>query len=311
VAERAEAAGAAGARPSSLPAEESAPEGARTEEPGSLASLVERVARVFEIIVAPLGVVTGFLFFFGWTYSGAYYGYFGIDQRLLQYSMQDQLLLSAQPMFGTAVILLTVAGALWVSDHASAGLRRRRGRLAAVARRTTLCLALLGGGIGLSSALGLRPFPGLLSARTTALMMLAGLLVLMRIRWSRRPASEARRTERVLIVAAMTVAVFWVASVYATDAGRELARYTDGTPARLPLVTLFTERYIDLPGSSVVVTPQRSPGGTPLYRYTGLRLLTYSNDRWFLITGSYSGYRSTVTVVRDDPDLRPEIAHQR
>lgn len=311
MAERAEAVGAADSRASPLPVGGPAPERAETEEPGSLASLVERVAKVFETIVAPLGVVTGFLFFFGWTYSGAYYGYFGVNQRLLQYSMQDQLLQSAQPMFGTAVILLTVVAALWVLDHASAAFRQRRGRLGRVARRTTLGAGLLAGGIGLLSALGLRPFPGVLPGRTTALMMLAGVLVLVRIRWRRRPAGQARRTERVLIVAATTVAVFWVATVYATDAGSALARDTDRTPARLPLVTLFTERYIDLPGSSIVVTPQRSPEGTPLYRYTGLRLLTYSNDRWFLITGSYNGYRSAVTVVRDDPDLRVEVARQR
>ena len=311
MAERAGAAGAADSRPSPLPASEPASQNADTEEPGSPASLVDRVTKVFETVVASLGVVTGFLFFFGWTYSGAYYGYFGINQRLLKYSMQDQLLQSAQPMFGTAVILLTVVAALWVLDRASAGLRQRRGRLGRVARRTTLGAGLLAGGIGLLSALGLRPFPEVLSARTTALMMLVGVLVLVRIRWRQKPAGHARRTERVLIVAATMVAVFWVATVFATDAGSALARNTDRTPARLPLATLFTERYIDLPGSSIVVTPQQSPEGTPLYRYTGLRLLTYSNDRWFLITGSYDGYRSTVTVVRDDPGLRLEVARQR
>jgi hypothetical protein len=102
-----------------------------------------------------------------------------------------------------------------------------------------------------------------------------------------------------------------VTTVYATDAGSALAEHTDRNLARLPLVTLFTERYIDLPGSAVHAYPERSPEGTPLYRYTGLRLLTYSNDRWFLITGSYNGYRSTVTVVRDDPGIRLEVARQR
>jgi len=282
-----------------------------TAERPSLTSFVERLGKVVETVAAPVGVVTGFLFFFGWSYSGAFYSYFGINQRLLQYSVQDQLLQSAQPMFGTAVVLLTVVVALWVLDRASATVRQRPDRLGCVARGTTLGAGLLAGGVGLLSALGLRPFPRVLSAPTTAVVMLIGTLVLVRIRWERERAGQSRRTERSLLVAATLVAVFWVTTAYATDAGSALAQQTDRSPARLPLVTLFTERYIDLPGSSVVPTVQHSPAGTPLYRYTGLRLLTYSNDRWFLIPGSHDGYRPTVTVVRDDPSLRLEVARQR
>jgi hypothetical protein len=311
MAEHAEEAKGVDGRPLPLPAVVAVHEGAEPEEPQPLASLVDRATKLVETIAAPIGAVTGFLFFFGWTYSGAYYGYFGINQRLLQYSVQDQLLQSAQPMFGTAVILLTVVAALWGLDRASARLRQRPDRLGGVARGIALGAGLLTGGVGLLSALGLRPLPGVLSARTAALFMLIGALVLVRIRWQQEHAGQARRTERVLLGAATLVAVFWVAAVYATDAGSQLAQYTDRNPARLPLVTLFSERYIDLPGSSIVVTTQRSPEGTPLYRYTGLRLMTYSNGRWILISGSYNGYRSTVTVVRDDPGLRLEVARQR
>ena len=67
-------------------------------------------------MAAPIGVTTGLLLFFGWTYSRTYFGHFGIDQRLLQYSVQDQLLLSADVMLGTAMIVLTVVLALVLLD---------------------------------------------------------------------------------------------------------------------------------------------------------------------------------------------------
>lgn len=309
--EQAEGPGGVEGAPVPLPVVAAVAETSAQEEARSLPSLVDRIMKLVETVAAPVGAVTGFLLFFGWTYSGAFYGYFGINQRLLEYSVQDHLLQSAQPLFGTAVILLTVVGVLWVLDRATGHLRQRPDRLGGVARRMTLGVGLLAGAVGLSSALGLRPFPGVLSARTAALLMLIGTLVLVRVRWHRERAGPARRSERVLLGAATIVAVFWVAAVYANDAGSELAQYTDRNPARLPLATLFTDRYIDLPGSSIVLDQQRSPEGTPLYRYTGLRLLTYSNDRWFLITGSYDGYRSTVTVLRDAPDLRVEVARQR
>jgi hypothetical protein len=280
------------------------------EQPSST-PVVERVAEIIQAVAAPAGAVTGFLFFFGWTYSGAYYGYFGVNQRLLQYSLQDQLLQSAQPMFGTAVILLTVAAALWLIDRWSAPVRRRSDRLGRWARGATLGAGLFTIGVGLLSALGLPPLPRVLPARTAALLMLAGALVLVRIRWTRTGADRARSVERLLLVSAALLAVFWVTTVYATETGSAVAERTDRSPERLPLVTLFTERYLDLPGSSVVLTEESSRTGGPLYRYTGLRLLTYSNSRWFLITGSHEGYRSTVTVVRDDPALRLEVANQR
>ena len=110
--EQAEGPGGVEGAPVPLPvvaavAETSAQEGAR-----SLPSLVDRIMKLVETVAAPVGAVTGFLLFFGWTYSGAFYGYFGINQRLLEYSVQDHLLQSAQPLFGTAVILLTVVGVL-------------------------------------------------------------------------------------------------------------------------------------------------------------------------------------------------------
>jgi hypothetical protein len=45
------------------------------------------------------------------------------------------------------------------------------------------------------------------------------------------------------------------------------------------------------------------------YRYTGARLLLYSNNRWFLIPEqSTESYRSSVTVLPDTDKVRVEVA---
>jgi len=136
--------------------------------------------------------------------------------------------------------------------------------------------------------------------------LLVGALLLLRA--GVRSSVGGGRGERFLFVVATVLAVFWVATVYAGEAGSGLARQVDESPGLLPLVTVFSANYLDLPGSAVSATQNASPDGGPLYRYTGLRLLTYSEGRWFLVTGSYPGYRSTVTVLADASGLRVEVA---
>jgi hypothetical protein len=270
--------------------------------------VVENLIRLVETVGLPIGLVSGFLVFFGATYSNSFYNYFGITPGLLQHSVQSQLLQSAQPLFGTTVLVLALVAGLWVLDRLTAPLR---GRPEPAGRRTSaaiLAAGMLPAVAGLLAAVKVPPFAETLSPRVASLAMLAGALCILRVR---QPLTDSGRSpERVLLVVAAVLAVFWVATVYATEAGNRIARQVDRSPGRLPLATLFIGEYLDLPGSSVTVTENPSPAGDSIYRYTGLRLLTYSADRWFLVTGTYDGYRPAVTVLPDQPGLRVEIARQ-
>jgi hypothetical protein len=53
-------------------------------------------------------------------------------------------------------------------------------------------------------------------------------------------------------------------------------------------------------GSNVPVTPS-----TMSYRYVGLRLLEYDNNRWFVIPGRRDGLHSSVLIVKDSDDIAP------
>jgi hypothetical protein len=110
----------------------------------------------------------------------------------------------------------------------------------------------------------------------------------------------------------LVLATFWAANLYAVDAGRVAARADDSTPGRLPLVTVFSKEFLDLPGSSVEKTELAVPGQPLQYRYSGLRLLRYANERWFLVTGTYGDqYASPVVILRDDSSIRVEVAGVR
>lgn len=132
---------------------------------------------------------------------------------------------------------------------------------------------------------------------------------------SARVTRQMPRPEQVRIVAPLTVAIvvlaaFWEATLYAQNLGKETARTVDASPrALLPSVTVFSKEFLDLPGSEVNVSEVNPQRRDSHYRYTGLSLLTYSNNRWFLITGKYSdSYRSSVATLQDSGDIHVEVA---
>lgn len=290
-----------GAAPPRDPA--SAPDAAPS--PASVPHLVQDVLKWTETVAVPVGALSGLLLFFGWSYSRAYFGYFGIDQRLLQYSVQDQVLLSADVMFGTAVLVLAVVLALVLLDRLTTRVALRPDRLGRGARVATPVAGIVLLGVGLVAALRLPGLPTILPLRAGAIVFMAGAVIMLSV-----GARRGRRSGRAVLVAALLLAAFWITTLDAENEGTVIARQIDDAPAHLPLVTLYSEKYLDLPGPAVEFTQETSPTGAPLYRYGGLRLLTYSNDRWFLLTGRYDGYRSTVAVLLNDGSVRADVARQ-
>ena len=118
------------------------------EDPSSSLS-IRTVLETVTSILAPIGVITALLYYFGWVRSGSFFGYFGLDQRVLRLSSQDYLVRSANVAFRPILVLLAVsAAALWGHAFATRSIGRRWTRavswrgLAIVLRY--LVIALLG-----------------------------------------------------------------------------------------------------------------------------------------------------------------------
>lgn len=78
---------------------------------------------------------------------------------------------------------------------------------------------------------------------------------------------------------------------------------------KLPLVSVFSTDPLDLPGADISASRITVESQKYRYRYTGLSLLTYSNDRWFVVTGRLSDeYHSSVSILRDSDAIRVEVA---
>lgn len=100
--------------------------------------------------------------------------------------------------------------------------------------------------------------------------------------------------------------------MYAQDLGEEAAADVAANPGALPLVTVFSKDFMDLPGSGVAASRIAVQDEGIDYRYTGLSLLTYSNGRWFLISGRYSdNYRPSIVILHKSERIRIEVAAPR
>ncbi|MCA1605581.1 MAG: hypothetical protein LC775_08960, partial [Acidobacteria bacterium] len=254
------------------------------------------------------------LAYFGWIRIKAYYGYFGISPGLLNLSIPDYVLRSTDVTFGAVARLLAVGVVLIVLDQLIVACIRRWG---AGGREYWIRIIIAAMGlvlltIGLLAALGLLGHEVGLPSTLGAVVLMVGAFLVLRfgsVMPHRRVLPEQSLAKGLaIIIVTLVFAAFWVATLYAQDLGEQAAKAVDANPATLPLVTVFSKTFLDLPGSEVEVS-QVVEGKYTNYRYSGLSLLTYANNRWFLISGKYSsGYRSSVVILQESEAIRIEVA---
>jgi hypothetical protein len=281
------------------------PETAETTPGGSRWS-VEKITSA----VAPATLVTVLLVHFGYTRGRSYYGYFGISQGMLNLPIETYLIRSADSTFGVAVWLVGAALLLLTLGRV---LEVLRVRAPITWRRVTWVILLLGGGValtGLAFAL-FQPLAGV-QASVFAVFLALGAAVSLRCAMSlgrmRGAPIRSFRPWALLLASAIILGSFWAATLYAQRLGHAAAKAVDEDPGRLPLATVFAQNFLDITGPSVRAT-HIGKGEISSWRYTGLRLLTYADGQWFLLTGQYGpDYRATVTVLRNTDGVRVDIA---
>src|SRR5450755_3671408 len=91
-------------------------------DPAGESGQLERMISSAANIVAPISVISGLLFYFGYASSRAQYEYFGIDVDTIGLSTQDYVMRSPQPLM-VPLLLLALFGIAFSLGH---GLVRRR-----------------------------------------------------------------------------------------------------------------------------------------------------------------------------------------
>jgi hypothetical protein len=271
----------------------------------------DKVKATLEIIgriVAPLTVITALLYYFAWVRTAAFYSHFGIDQRILAYSFEDYLLRSTGVAFRPLAFALLVAAtsvALWY------GLARMLDR-STLSRLVAFFLFTLAIGLllyGVRVLFGLPARKPLWAAVALGIGMIAAELASSLLDHVSLAASDRTvLVRRVLIGAGLLLALFWSTAVYAQLSGERLAEDWATKPRQRPSATILSEKDLELAGYGITATRLSIDDEGYEYKYEGLRVLVYSNSRWFLYPDSWnSDPLATVVVLRDEPTIRVEV----
>ena len=297
----------------------SSPESPVSDSPDGQSHAVHDFLQRLSVFVAPPTLVIALAYWFGWTLTNTRSRYFGIDSSTLGYSTTDYLLRSADAAFvPVAVILLAVLAA--ISLH---GLIQR----AAVTHRG---LTAVRRGAAVSVALGIvltffavwamfRPLPVATNYLVPPVILGLGPALIAYSAWTLRngrapgrdkaghvmPAWE--RSGYVIAAMLALLGIFWASSLYASALGRGRAQALAENLPKQPAVTVFSVRSLGIDAAGVTATVISAAGTAYRFRYSGLRLLIRSADKYFLVNDGWSRERGVTIVLRDTSDIRVEF----
>lgn len=276
---------------------------------------LHRARQLAAAVAAQTAVVSALLYFFGWQQAQAYYSYYGVSTGLLDLGTKDYLLRSVSLTVPTLIGVVTGAAlvvAVVLPVLRTAGRWPRR-----VTRGVVLGLLVAAGLLGLAAAFALLGDAtwGLRSA-ARPLLVVASVIFLGLGCWTAAVAQLLRhRLPWQAVSAAVTVgavAVFWSWTLFARDAGRQLAAEGEKNLPERTAVSLYAMTRLGISGRGVSVTYLHGGAGDYDWRYDGLRLLIKSDGKWFLLPQGWRRGDSAVFVIPDRDSIRVDlVAGQR
>lgn len=265
-------------------------------------------------LLAPTAVLTAWLYYIGWVKTNRQASYFGVDPSLLEYSTTDYVLRSVTSLLGPTGALLITLLAIGAARRAINRVQphqpvfsyfRRGGRLAAGVGSALVIV----GGLYLNR-LGATGFSSALAAVALlvgGLLLLLGryLSVLVRRRDDSTVGIEA--IEILVIGMILAVGLFAAGFFYAVQVGDFTARTWEARLDDAPEVHLLAAQDLELPGATEC-EPLRGDNTAYRCRYTGLRLLTATGDRLFLVPERWGeAANSYVHVIPIGDDVRIDL----
>lgn len=280
--------------------------------------------------VPPVTILTAIGVWYGYELALARGRYFGLDPTVIDFSTREYVLRSVVAVLGPMLVLLVaVAALMWWHQAVQVALHKLADR---PSWRTSLQVAAIGlvligivlvieGLRAVRSSTVLPQYPVLRS-----LLVGAGVLAVTYGAWMFRQAgkklsttcSEPRpfvpsRAVRHwhwagygITAAAVIVSLFWAFSVAAEQRGVNDAAelYRTGF-SRLPGVVVYSSTRLSIDGVSEVAVGDK--GSTYQWRYSGLRLLVRSKDRYFMVPASWTPGTSSALALDEAPGLRFEF----
>ncbi|GAB3981237.1 hypothetical protein GCM10029978_081460 [Actinoallomurus acanthiterrae] len=291
-------------------------EGGRPAGDSMLGPLLEFASRV----LAPAGVLTALLYYFGYTRMQALYDYFGVDLGSVGFATTDYLVRSAGPLFAPLASVLVAGVAVVIAHHVLVLVLDRlsprwrcviwgclaAGALAALTigaigldRRAALADPILSPvGLGAGALLLEYAIENALICGTVPERLAAVL-------------ASTRVLRRGLLIGVALVAAFWATASVAERQGRTQARAIEVSLVFQPKAIVYSRErlQIEAPGVRVV----RLGGGADsayAYRYDGLRTLVHARGRWFLLPAGWRRDNESPVILLPDSrnDIRVDLA---
>ncbi|MEP6762284.1 MAG: hypothetical protein ABJA93_13090 [Sporichthyaceae bacterium] len=263
--------------------------------------------RFITSIGSPIALATSLLFYFGWVRSEEQARAFGADASVFAMSTQDYVLRSINVLFFPIILMLLVALLVLRVDRALRSGPAGRRWLEPLARGLQWSWALfLPLGLVLHEVAG--RFGDVALPMWVALSIVAPAYgtVLRRL-----AAVDRRRVSRVamgLLLALVTVLLFWQTERLASLGGQELARdLKDNLGSKLTRVQLYSVTDLHIQGPGVTASSLGGKEGEYAYQYSGLYLLQRSGDKYFLLTDGWNENQGRLVVLPDNSGIRVEF----
>jgi hypothetical protein len=269
--------------------------------------------RIVGVITANISLAVGTLFYMGWAYTEAVYGYFHVNPLDLEIGATEYVLRSSVTVFSSVLVfgaaLLLVVTALprlrlvellpgWASWAAPGFVRRPAGRAAALTgdpltrQRAGLALLLAAGTLVLMAAAGVTDELYLTLALTAA-----GALLLTR---------SARAWAYAVGLVIAGACALWAGGVYAADKGTAEAHRIAGDLKHRTAVVLYSTKPLGLSGPGVTVE-QLPKTYKYTQRYQGLRLLIGRGGRYYVLPVGWRPGVNATYLLQESDDTRIEI----
>jgi hypothetical protein len=279
-------------------------------EPHPTISRLQEIAGSVSSFVAPITLISGILFYFGYVYTTTQYGYFGLDVDTIGLGTQEFIMRSPGPLLTP---LLAAGLIAVVIGLAHAAVRRRIEVASAEApwrlrrfRRLALgCTAAgwVGLGVGAAMLFGyavVGPLVPLYDLVAPSVLAVSAATAIYAARLDRLLGRSRSRIVNVARYAVLTISLLWATSTLAQYTGR-FAAMTLGQLRDRPSVVLDTKERLFLPTTTVQEVPLPTDKDQSFhFRYWNLRLLIQGKDKMFLVPSPWRRGDPTLVVPMND-----------
>ncbi|MEU1998703.1 hypothetical protein ABZ511_30055 [Nocardia gamkensis] len=295
---------------------------ARTDETSP-----SRRAMAFAVATSEATLTLAVLYYVGSVYTRSWYGHFGIDARLLDFSVSDYVIKSLDGAFFPVVLALLIAAAVFALRQVPLvtvrRTRRPRRALRLWVRAVTVVGVLLCTGVAAGLVLR-KQLPSWMSLGLP-LMLITGVALIWyaqelsttyhRLLYRRPGDSPPRRSVPLLVtlLGLAFLAGFWAIGYYASVQGSRSATEEENRGlGHQPAVVVFSVDRLAIAGGKSRIDAITLPDTRYRYQYSGLLLLARADDRYFLIPADWDKERGDrVFVITTSDNIRIDLAPRR